>query len=213
MTDTFVINLDSRPDRWKKMKERFSDSEFKLHRVSAVKAKMGSYGNFLSTIKAIKMAKKEGVDSALILEDDCLPVKGFLKKWAIVKSWLDKHPDKWDLYSGGALNIVMPGLVGQSKGIRFYNPMWSTTSHFIYLHKKSYDLVLNHYKKFSFFTKFIPILGVDVQNNLVKTVISSPFLAYQDSGFSDIRRQTRKREKEFSNTENRLEKDTSKNRE
>jgi hypothetical protein len=213
MTDTFVINLDSRPDRWKKMKERFSDSEFKLRRVPAVKSYLPTHGNFLSVIKAIEMAKRKGADSALILEDDCLPVKGFLKKWKIVKKWLDSHPEKWDLYSGGALNISIPEPIGRVGGIKFYDPVWFTSSHFIYLRKKSYDLVLDHYKSFSFFSSFIPILGIDNLNNFLRTVVSSPFIAYQDSGFSDIRKQTRKLKKEFSNSEEKLEKDTSKNQE
>jgi len=210
MTDTYVINLDKRTDRWKKMKVRFSDSEFKLHRVSAVKSYLPTYGNYLSVIKAIEMAKRKGADSALILEDDCLPVEGFLKKWHIIKEWLDSHPEKWDLYSGGALNVSMPQPVGKSKGISFYDPLWFTSSHFIYLRKKSYDLVLNHYKNFSLFLSFIPVIGVDSLNNFLKTVVSSPFVAYQDSGFSDIRKQTRKLKKEFSNSEEKLEKDTSK---
>jgi hypothetical protein len=210
MTNTYVINLDKRPDRWKKMKERFSDSEFTLRRISAVQSFLPTHGNFLSVIKAIKAAKRDNADCALILEDDCLPVRGFLKKWHIVKEWLDSHSEKWDLYSGGALNISAPKLLGRSRGIKFYDPFWFTSSHFIYLRKKSYDLVLNHYKQFSFFSTFIPILGIDNLNNFLRTVVSSPFVAYQDSGFSDIRRRTRKLKKEFSNSEEKLERNTSK---
>ena len=101
MLDTFVINLDSRQDRWANIKRHFKESNFKLRRISAVIKEVGAYGTFLSFIKAIKLAKKERLSEVLILEDDCLPKKGFEKKWIIIKEWLDKHPTKWDIYSGG----------------------------------------------------------------------------------------------------------------
>ena len=201
MLDTFVINLDSRPDRWAKIKRRFKDTDFKLHRVAAVVKEVGAYGTFLSFIKAIKLAKKEGLSEILILEDDCLPTKGFEKRWATIKEWLDKHPTKWDIYSGGATDIYMPHQIGESKGIKFYNPAWSTSAHWTYLQSRIYDEILDHYNRYSVTSNYVSALGVDIYNNLFKTIISHPFVAYQDSGFSNLTKTRRNRRKKFEEAE------------
>jgi len=197
--EAFVINLDSRPDRWLMMKKRFPN--FKLTRIPAVVKSVPAYGNFLSMIKAIKLAKKRGLDEILILEDDCLPVKGFLNRWASIKEWLDLNPDKWDVYSGGAHKIILPSLIGEHKSIKFYDPVWSVAAHWIYVEKRSYNKLLAHYSRYCSGTQVVPMLGVDVHNNFFKTVISYPFIAYQDSGFSDIKKQKRDTRKIFRNAE------------
>jgi GR25 family glycosyltransferase involved in LPS biosynthesis len=204
MIDTFVINLDSRPDRWANIKRHFKGADFKFHRISAVVNKVGAYGTFLSFIKAIKLAKKEGLSEVLILEDDCLPKRGFKQRWATIKEWLDANPTKWDIYSGGATHIYMPKLIGESKDIKFYNPMWSTCAHWIYIQSRVYDKLLDHYKQYSFACKYFPLLNADIHNNLFKTVISYPFLAYQESGFSNLSKTRRNREKVFKEAERAL---------
>ena len=201
MLDAFVINLDSRQDRWVNIKKHFKGSNFKLHRVSAVVKEVGAYGTFLSFIKAIKLAKKKGLSEVLILEDDCLPKKGFKERWVTIKAWLDRHPTKWDIYSGGATNIYMPHLIGESKGINFYNPAWSTCAHWIYMQSRVYDTILDHYNKYSFACNYVPTLNADIHNNLFKTVISYPFMAYQDSGFSNLSKTRRNRRKDFQEAE------------
>ena len=203
MIDAYVLNLDSRPDRWASLKKKFQGSEslFKLHRVSAVVKDVGAHGNFLSCIKAIKLAKKRGLAEVLILEDDCLPVKGFREKWTVIKNWLDSNPDKWDIYSGGAHQILLPESIGEAKGFKFYDPMWSVASHWIYIQERSYDKLLKHYNRFSIGANYWSKLGVNVHNNLFKTVISHPFIAYQDSGFSDINKRKRSTRKLFRNAE------------
>ena len=91
MINTYVINLDSRPDNWSDIKKHFKGTNFKLTRIPAVIKNVGAYGTFLSFIKALKLAKKKGLSEILILEDDCLPVKGFEKRWETIKDWLDKN--------------------------------------------------------------------------------------------------------------------------
>lgn len=206
--NVFVLNLDSRPDRWNTIKKRFSNSNsnFKLRRVSAVTNKVGSYGLFLSAIKAIKLAKKEGLSEVLILEDDCLPKKGYLKLWSSIKEWLDSNPDKWDIYSGGAHTIIMPHLIDTYKGIKFYDPLWCVAAHWIYIQKRSYDLILKHYMQYSIGAKFWYKLAPDIHNNFFKTIISYPFIAYQEPGFSNLRKTKRDTRKIYRNAETKLSK-------
>jgi GR25 family glycosyltransferase involved in LPS biosynthesis len=172
--------------------------------VSAVVKEVAAYGTFLSFIKTIKLAKKEKLSEVLILEDDCLPTKGFEKRWATIKEWLDKHPTKWDIYSGGATDIYMPHPIGESGSIKFYNPAWSTCAHWIYIQSRIYDELLDHYNRYSFACNYITALNADIHNNLFKTVISHPFVAYQDSGFSNLTKTRRNRRKQFEDAEKEL---------
>jgi GR25 family glycosyltransferase involved in LPS biosynthesis len=212
MINTYVINLDSRPDNWSDIKKHFKGTNFKLTRIPAVVKNVGAYGNFLSVIKALKLAKKKGLSEILILEDDCLPVKGFEKRWETIKDWLDKNPDKWDIYSGGAHSIYFPKSIGESGNIKFYNPLWSASSHWTFIPSRSYAKLLEHYKKYSGWANYFSMLGVDIHNNFFKTVISHPFMAYQKSGYSNIRKTHRNRYKIFKNAEHGLSRKVKKHR-
>jgi hypothetical protein len=207
MLDTFVINLDKRPDRWELIKKRFAGTNFKLERISAVVKPVGAYGNFLSFVKAIKLAKKRGLEEILIVEDDCLPKRGFEKKWESIRLWLEINPDKWDLFSGGSHSVILPDLIGEIDGIKIYNPLWAVAAHWIFIPQRSYDKVLEYYSKVSIGANYCSLLGVDVHNNFLKTVISVPFIAYQDDGYSDISKGKRRtRKKLFRNCEKSISK-------
>jgi hypothetical protein len=197
----FVINLKSRPDRWAKIKKHFAGSNIELVRLEAVKnGNNAAHGCFLSFIKALKRAKKEGLPNILILEDDCLPVAGWKDKWQKIQKWLDSHPKKWDLYSGGSHHIAFAKEIGSEDGIVYYDPFWSIAAHWLYIPERSYDMLLSHYEKYSF-TASLLHFGVDVHNNLFKTVITYPFVAYQDSDYSNLRKTYRNQKKTFKNSE------------
>jgi len=197
--DTFVINLDSRPDRWKNMQKRFKGPQFKLRRFTPIEASNPQYSLLLTTIEILKAAKKEGLANILILEDDCLPVN--LEIWPKIKAWLNTHKDKWDIYSGGAQNIYFPNLVGETGQIKFYDPVWSTAAHFLYVAQKSYNKVISHYSNFKYVTNLVPFVSTDIHNNFLKTIVSYPFVAYQDSGYSDVSKTRRNRKKDFRQAE------------
>jgi GR25 family glycosyltransferase involved in LPS biosynthesis len=201
----FVINLKSRPDRWAKIQKRFAGSDIELLRLEAVKSETnGLHGCFLSHIKALKRAKKEGLPYILILEDDCLPAVGWKSNWQKIKKWLDSHPKKWDIYSGGAHGIVFPNEIGRKDGIKYYDPLWSVGTQWLYIAERSYDMILSHYDKYNFTAKLWVPFGNDAHNNLFKTVITCPFLAYQDSDNSDIGKKYRNQRKTYKNAERKL---------
>jgi hypothetical protein len=200
--DTFVINLDSRPDRWKNIQQRFRSKQFKLRRFTPIEASNPQYSLLLTTIEILKIAKKEVLTNILILEDDCLPVN--LKIWPKIKTWLSAHKDKWDIYSGGAQNIYFPNPVGEIGEIKFYDPVWSTAAHFVYVPRRSYNKVINCYSRFSSLTSFVPLITIDIHNNFLKTIISYPFVAYQDSGYSNLSKTRRNRKKDFRKAEKEL---------
>jgi hypothetical protein len=201
---TYVINLDSRPDRWTSIQKAFAGSNLQLERISAVKKSNGSYGNILSFIKALKLAKKMRLANVLIMEDDCKPRPGWARRWRLIRQWLDVNPDAWDIYSGGAWQIVAPRKIAAFDGITIYDPLWAVSSHWLYIPERSYDKLLEHYIQASHLTKYVGLLGIDVHNNLFKTVTSYPFLAYQASGYSNISQKSRNVETMFGNAESRL---------
>lgn len=67
------INLDHREDRRKIMEKLFQEGQIpseKVHRFSAVKHRYGIIGTALSHIGVIELAKQQGWNRILILEDD-----------------------------------------------------------------------------------------------------------------------------------------------
>ena len=69
----FCINLDSQPDRWHRMKERFERLGIgdRVERISAVKTTDSHHvGCALSHRKAVEMATKRGLENVLVFEDD-----------------------------------------------------------------------------------------------------------------------------------------------
>lgn len=200
MKTAFVINLDSRPERWKAIQKRFKGAPFRLERMSAIQHDNGAYGNFQSFLKALRLAKQRDLESVLILEDDCLPRKGWAKQWAEVRTWLDSHPEEWDIYSGGAWggNSTLQSLsemfgTGPSpienagENTIFKYPILTLGAHWLYVPKRSYTKMLPIFTRLSGLPTLDKRLGMDLLNGLFfRTVSSYPFIAYQHSSFSNI---------------------------
>jgi hypothetical protein len=102
--------------------------------------------------------------------------------------------------------MYFPTEVGRSESVVFYDPAWSVAAHWLYIPERSYAGLLAHYEQASTLTKVVPALGINVHNNAFKTVVSYPFMAYQESGFSDIKGEPRQLEKQFINAERGLRK-------
>jgi hypothetical protein len=205
----FVLNLKSRPERWENIQKRFDGTSVQVMRINAVRHRVGAYGNFLSFIRALRKAKAMKLPAVILMEDDCLPTPGWEKRWVAVQEWLDNHPESWDIYSGGVWQILEPveiGRAGTRGEIVMYDPMWSVAAHWLYIPERSYDKLLSYYERVSGVTAVIPLAGINVHNNFFKTVTSYPFMAYQDSGFSDIQTRDRELENAFTQAEARLRK-------
>lgn len=192
MDHAYVMNLDSHKDRWMRIQEEFKGSSIKLHRVSAYKRDPGSYGLLLTAIKVLEMAKRRGLPHVLLLEDDCKPVPGWQALWTKVKAWLAKHPSLWDIYSGGSIKNRQSNYLGQSQGVQFFQPYTSRSSHWIWIPARSYTKILDLYKSHAVVTQFHPTVGIDVLHNMLKRVVSKPYLAYQHDGHSNLLKKTRR---------------------
>jgi hypothetical protein len=200
----FVLNLRSRPDRWERIKKRFEGTSIQVVRIAARKHKVGAYGCFLSFIKALKKARAMKIPGIILMEDDCLPTPGWEKRWLVVRRWLDNNPDKWEIYSGGVWQMIEPVEIGRTEGVVFYDPMWSVAAHWLYVPERSYDKLIDYYERVAIGTRLLPLAGINVHNNLFKTVTSYPFIAYQENGSSDISGKGRMLEQAFADAERQL---------
>lgn len=204
MTTALVINLHKRRDRWKKIQERFENTSVHLRRLDALEHRVGSYGLFRSFIKAIEYAYMKKLPNILILEDDCLPVKGWEEKWGVIQDWLKKNPEKWEIYSGGSGIIKNPIEIGRVGNTVFYNPELSTGAHWIYMEERVYKKAIKYFKSVCSQAKYTPELGIDIQMHTLKTIISYPFVAYQESGYSNLQKNNRHLEELFKRSEESL---------
>lgn len=205
----YVINLDSRPDRWKKIEEKFKDASFQLERFSAIKDSVGWKGCGNSHMALIQMAKNNKLPSILIMEDDCNPSKEFNDYWPKIKKWLDTNKENWDIFIGGntyygsvfvspqdkELNSIKPVCTIDSNIKLYYTKMLTTT--YYYLNSSAYD-------KFLEWKNDIDKNGaVDVWPNIInmKIICCTPFIVTQDSDYSDIDKIQRDYSMPFKNSE------------
>ena len=181
--DAYVINLDSHPERIDKLVSKFPS--LNIHRISAIKANPGILGCGLSHAKTVTMAKNMGLPSILILEDDCIPTAAFVH-WPKVQNWLENHKEQWDIFLGGTTYYGLHDKHDSIKpickidtSIRLYKTN-ALTAHFYYIHSNAYDAFLEWEQN-----KDIAIDWWPNKKNM-KVVSSIPFLAIQDSHYSDI---------------------------
>lgn len=112
----YLINLDSRPDRWKRVKKLLDEKELNVNRISAingwelskealkelsgpypVRLKGGEYGCLLSHVSILKDAYKRGYKCIWILEDDIEFLDNPQTIPSILKT-LTKLDRDWDVF-------------------------------------------------------------------------------------------------------------------
>ena len=196
--NAYVINLNSQPDRWARISKDFMNSSINLVRVPAIKNSKGHVGCGLSFMKAVNYAKKNNLNTILIFEDDNKPLKGFDKRWNIIKRWLDKNLDKWDIFNGGArlkdwnqydkkkqsINVFKTKMIYEIENSEYLfqtNEIMSTN--WIYINKNAYDIVLK-WKKIINNDKFLTIDEYLGDIKYFKTLFCNPHLALQHNGIS-----------------------------
>ena len=208
-TIAYVINLDERPDRWRKVLQDFKDSSLLLERFPAVKDSVGWKGCGLSHTELIQMAKDNHMDTILIMEDDCKPTEHFNTNWPLIKNWLDSNKDKWDIFIGGNTFYQSVFTTGQDKKLNTIKPICSIENriklyntkllclHFYYLNKSVYD-------KFLDWRKDIDKNGaIDVWPNILnmKVISCVPFIAVQNDDYSNIENKKANYTNSFSGSE------------
>lgn len=97
----YVINLDSRPDRWEIIRKICLTAGIHPIRISAVKASPGWHGCALSHKKVAEAAKAAGHPWYIVLEDDATFSNNDWQRFMALVPYLWTHRDKWDIFNGG----------------------------------------------------------------------------------------------------------------
>lgn len=141
----FCLNLDSQPERWETMTERFKilDIGWRVERFPAIVASQGKshhHGNALSVRAMVAEARHRGYRNVLIFEDDAVFLDQTL---AVVGAAIDDLRDRpWDLlYLGGCVwSQSFPFLEGSRV---LQRPSNMTTSHAVAVNHTAYDRFLD----------------------------------------------------------------------
>lgn len=190
MTTAYVINLDSRSDRWEQIQKDWK-GVFPLVRTSAIKASPGWKGCSLSHIKVVEEAKARGEPYVLAWEDDCIPRKrhpvAIRAVWDEAMAKLAANQDKWDVVLGGATWAH-----GTTVNV---NPQLSTPNAAVYnlhrgfcTHWTLWNVNTTYDKLMEYKTTLESQIDVYMYTHFrVKVVL--PFLAEQRHGYSNIEEQ------------------------
>ena len=107
------INLDTRPDRWKRITARFVEHGIdQVIRFPAVDGKRmgvpsgwdrspGEYGCLQSHLAVVEQARNDAKPSVLIFEDDVVLAQEFNRKFS---EYVEQLPDDWDMVFFGGLH-------------------------------------------------------------------------------------------------------------
>jgi hypothetical protein len=199
--DAYIINLDKRTDRWETIQNSFKNTNINLKRFSGlhmtdelkkekysnVPISKGQLGFSLSHMLVLEMAKKNNMNTILILEDDCKPTNSF-DSWFIVKKWLDANLDKWDIYNGGTCYYnyqpdkkdKLKSVCHIDNNIKLYYCSQMCTQ-FIYVNSKSFDKLLDWKKS----DMSIVYDNWPEEINL-QIITSIPFITNQEISYSDL---------------------------
>jgi glycosyl transferase family 25 len=119
------INLDRRPERWKRMESRFAELNLQpVERFAAVDGcrvpipenwpeSSGAYGCLQSHLSVVQQARAQRRESVLIIEDDVLFDERFHEKF---RERVQNLPENWDMLFFGCLHHDPPVPVASGVG-------------------------------------------------------------------------------------------------
>jgi GR25 family glycosyltransferase involved in LPS biosynthesis len=111
------INLDRRPERWERMKERLVQhrirSVVRFAAIDGLKLNIpdewpytpGQYGCLQSHLTVLRLAQKNNAPNILIFEDDCIFDPEFNRKFS---HYFNQLPDDWDMLLLGGTHFEAP---------------------------------------------------------------------------------------------------------
>lgn len=181
------INLDRRPDRWERMRERFARHGLaRVRRFPAADglsltpppgwtSTAGAFGCLRSHLEVVREARAEGRPAVLIFEDDVLFAPGLRPDF---REYFREVPPDWQMLHFGALHVADPAPV--SEHVRRITRAYSTYAYA--LRESVYDA-------------FIELNGratepVDLNNHTLQAerpcYCFAPHLAWVESDPSDV---------------------------
>lgn len=107
MATAYCINLDERPDKWKNTQDAFVNAGLTLQRFPGIRKSEGWRGCGASHVAVAREAMRQGLPYVIIVEDDCILVNNFAKRWPVVVKALEAD-DGWDMFLGGPTHVQGP---------------------------------------------------------------------------------------------------------
>jgi hypothetical protein len=130
-------------------------------------------------MKLLNEANNRNLNTILVLEDDCkiINIDQFENRWSQIKQWLDANLDKWDIFLGGNLAYhptKNPKIINYD--LKLVQLPMALTTHFIYYNRSCYQQLLTQ-----------PMINpIDWFPINLRVIVSCPYLAHQEDGYSDV---------------------------
>lgn len=196
VAQTFVLNLDRRPERWAKTNERLArhgivaqrfpavdggTTEFqKLYWTDELRSRFKSPGALaclLSHIRLLECAQLRGYERIAIFEDDVRPHVALAGKLQRVH-W----PENWQAIYLGATQMRWTGVRAGPPG--FYRPERTMGTWAMLVDRRAYPRMLAAYRRFQ---KTADLTLADLFSDDQDVYVASPNLCICDVESSDIR--------------------------
>lgn len=177
----FVINLEKRSDRLANIQKNFKEAPFQLVRFNAVVAYPPQQGCARSFVNLVRMAKEKNLSTVLLFEDDNIPEPNCFKNWSIIKNYLDKNMDKWEIFNGGLHGLSgIQNVISLENGISLIKSNGGYMNNWIYINSSAYDKILDWEQKGK------PLIDLWFSGGSFNYWCCYPLLGVQENGFSDI---------------------------
>lgn len=134
----YIINLDTRPDRWESIKKMCLACGIQPTRVSAVKESPGWIGCGKSHVKVAELAESNGEPWYLVMEDDASLMQDDWKRCLSLLPMLWNLRNQWDIFNGG------PG-GGNVEKVLSYDPLifnqQGSLTHYLIVNSNAYPKI------------------------------------------------------------------------
>jgi GR25 family glycosyltransferase involved in LPS biosynthesis len=171
----YIINLDSRSDRWALIRKECLSCGVQPTRISAVKASPGWHGCAKSHQKVQAIAQQAGHSWYLILEDDATFSINDWRRFIEMLPFLWQHRAEWDIFNGGC------GKPNEVK-LLYKNPLLYSVkgpcTQFLLVNQNAYSVIKAWKEDDGHVDWYL--------TNNTRMVGTYPFVAYQTESQSDI---------------------------
>lgn len=190
----FYLNLDRRPDRKTQMELELLKTNHNIQRYPAIdgnnlkslngfrgfipKSEKKQYATYLSHLNMIKLAKQNGWDKVIILEDDVTLCDDFDER---LNLYLNSLPDNWEIAYIGFTETPNTKLTKISKYIHRVNEVFGCWG--MVINSKIYDFLI---KTIEDKNTIIDWITKDYIQTRMNCYVFIPFFGYVNNGYSDL---------------------------
>ena len=199
----YVINLESRRDRWNQIQEnlrQFEGVEAIRYAAQSGAQRMGWIYLAKTIFELIRKAQREQMPYIIILEDDnYMDRDEFRRSFTETMTWLRTNAREWDVFNGNPTNVwEQPRerirLVDERLGLVTYE--FGKTTNFVIYNRSAYDRILSMEGKYDELLRRVERgERVDYGANAydaefgrlgLRHITHLPYYSYQAPSFSDI---------------------------